>query len=235
MNKLEIVGLSGLAGSGKGECSLSLQRSLGFTEIAFADRLKSLTADLFELDLSMLRAETPQDRAEREEPIRRLSKDGIPRSGRWLLQEVGNKIRTVYPEVWVEYVGHSIISDFECVIKGPYGNDKFVIPDVRYQNEFDFINSIGGTIIDVQRGEMPYWVEEFWDHDPDIADEWLRTHKAEMIHKSEWASRTRVIQNMIPYVVLNNGTLQDLEKNILTLRFESKPTTIDKLKSYFED
>ena len=40
---------------------------------------------------------------------------------------------------------------------------------------------------------------------------------------------------MIPYVVLNNGTLADLEKNILALQFESKPTTIDKLKSYFED
>ena len=234
MNKLEIVGLSGLAGSGKGECSLSLRENLGFTEIAFADKLKSLTSELFALDINMLRAETPQDRAEREEPIRRLSKDGTPRSGRWLLQEVGNKIRTVYPEVWVEYVGHKMISKFDSVLRDNK-NDRFVIPDVRYQNEFDFINSIGGTIIDVQRGEMPYWVEEVWHMDPETDNEWFETYKGETVHKSEWSSRTRVIQNMIPYVVLNNGTLADLEKNILALQFESKPTTIDKLKGYFED
>jgi len=209
MEKFKIIGISGLAGSGKSECSLSLQRNQRYTEIAFADKLKSMTSDLFDLPLDMLRAENKQKRAEREEPIVRLSRDGTPRSGRWLLQEMGNKIRMVYPDVWIEYVGHQIKRH---VKNNGYG--KFVVPDVRFNNELEFIRSLGGEVVEVVR-DVPYWYGEVNGlMDPDEDTEWFLTSRDEYIHKSEWASQTETMQ-LAMHDIQNDSTIEDLHQRAL--------------------
>jgi dephospho-CoA kinase len=66
---------------------------------------------------------------------------GKPRE---LYQEVGQYFRTIDPLVWIKYL------DNNMEIHKLYGQENFVISDVRQMNEYEYLKAEGFTIIKVE-------------------------------------------------------------------------------------
>jgi len=212
-----IIGICGLIGSGKGTVADFLVEQRGFTKISFADKLKDGVASVFGWDREMLEGNTPESREWREKVDPYWSTEtGNPVTPRLVLQLFGTDCMRngFYDGIWVSLVKKKLLDN-------PTG--KFVIPDVRFENEANMIKSIGGEIWRVKRGDDPEW----WT----IAQTQLRqlnskkktenivvAHKMEDqypdVHISEWAWANvdfdAVIENKDSVEFLKNRVLSHL-------------------------
>lgn len=101
--------LVGRAGSGKDETARYLVERYGFRRYAFADKLKEIVRDLW-----------PE-----------AFKEAKPRT---LLQAVGQCLRQVDPDVWVNYLLRCIEAERPL---------RAVVTDCRYRNELELCNEKG--------------------------------------------------------------------------------------------
>jgi hypothetical protein len=124
MANFEVVGISGKAGSGKDYISQNFLIPLGYKQFSFAWHFKVWLIGKGE--------------ATHEEVF--FTK---PPHVRKLLQEEGTERgRNVYGEnVWCNTAG-----EWMRVLAENCGITKFVIPDVRFPNEVEFIQSVGGKV-----------------------------------------------------------------------------------------
>jgi len=113
-----IIGITGLAQSGKSTLANILCTRHGFVSIALADSLKNIAKEHFNWD---------------------GQKDS---RGRRLLQLLGTEVgRTYDADLWVIKLQNKI------AIKRAQGKLDIVVPDVRFQNEAQAIKSWGGFIV----------------------------------------------------------------------------------------
>lgn len=90
---------------------------------------------------------------------------GMEKKDRGLLISFGTKMREIDPYVWINQMWRTI--EFQWEIEGV---DRFVIPDVRFPNEYDFLMAQGGIPVTVlsdtqTRSKRPGYDPEF-EHDP---------------------------------------------------------------------
>ena len=209
-----IIGICGLIGSGKGTVADFLVEQQGFTKLSFADKLKDGVASVFGWDREMLEGNTTGSREWREKVDPYWSTEtGSPVTPRLVLQLFGTDCMRngFYDGIWVSLVKKQLLDN-------PTG--KFVIPDVRFENEANMIKSIGGELWRAKRGDDPEW----WP----IAQTQLRqqnqkkktnsivvAHKMEDqypdVHISEWAWCNVDFDATIE----NNGTLELLKNRVL--------------------
>lgn len=216
-----IIGVVGFIGSGKGTAADILVKKHGFTKLSFADTVKDATAAIFGWPRHLLEGDTDESRAWRETKDEWWSeKFGYNISPRLALQMMGTEAgRDVFhPDLWVL----SLERKLEL-----YPN--VVIADVRFPNEIEFIQSKGGFVVRVKRGDDPEWYDlakaandpQFL-HAPEAHDEMLKTG----IHYSEWAW----IGSIMDYQLDNVGTLSMLEADIVHMlkvfTGPQKPATI---------
>lgn len=125
--KLKIIGFCGSAGAGKTECAKALQKrySRAIT-LSFADPIKKMAIKEFGWD---------------------GNKDD---KGRILLQRLGTECGRAYnPDLWVERLAQKI-EEIEAW-RNPSIDRLYVIDDVRFSNEAEFIKSKGGYIVRIYR------------------------------------------------------------------------------------
>tara|TARA_B110000285_G_C15129693_1_gene622703 strand:- start:467 stop:1159 length:693 start_codon:yes stop_codon:yes gene_type:complete len=209
-----IIGICGLIGSGKGTVADFLVEQQGFTKLSFADKLKDGVASVFGWDREMLEGNTTGSREWREKVDPYWSTEtGSPVTPRLVLQLFGTDCMRngFYDGIWVSLVKKQLLDN-------PTG--KFVIPDVRFENEANMIKSIGGELWRAKRGDDPEW----WP----IAQTQLRqqnqkkktnsivvAHKMEDqypdVHISEWAWCNVEFDATIE----NNGTVEFLKNRVL--------------------
>lgn len=126
-----IIGLCGLAGSGKSEVAQVLREIGGFERIAFADPLKSMLAAV-----GFTHAQLYGDQKEAVMP-------DIGKTPRQMMQTLGTDWGRdlVDPEIWVKLwlrkVGNS--------------RNHVVVDDVRFPNEIQTIHDLGGEVWRVSR------------------------------------------------------------------------------------
>lgn len=127
-----IIGLLGKAGSGKSTIAKHLQ-SKGFRIISFADPIKELAREYFSL--------TTEEVYETKPP-----------HARTILQGLGSFIREQIDENWIVN---------EAVMKMKYSeNHKFVIDDIRLEEEAKFIKEIGGLVVKIECPDSPQSLTE---------------------------------------------------------------------------
>ena len=210
-----IVGLLGFIGSGKGTAG-DILKDMGFTPISFAKGVKDVTAEMFGWPRHLLEGDTQHSREWREKPDKFWSSEfGKEFTPRLALQLMGTEVgRDVFhKDFWV-------IKLKNYIDNAPDQN--YVITDVRFQNEIQFINRYGGTLIEIKRGITPHWYE--------IASKANRgDHKAEAfmieqsgVHESEW----RWVGGNIDHTIDNDGSLEDLKKNLKNCLISSFGTAI---------
>jgi len=196
------VGVVGFIGSGKGAVGDILSK-LNFEKISFASHLKDVTSVMFGWDRKLLEGDTVESRKFREDvdPFwsKKLNREFTPRLA---LQLMGTEVgRNVFgADLWIHALENKINKD-----------ENYVITDVRFQNEIDWIRNQKGILIEIRRGELPLWYKV-----ADLAntgcEHSLGVMKNIGIHESEWKWIGR--QN-VDHVVRNDGSLDDLEQNII--------------------
>lgn len=154
-----IIGLTGLAGSGKDTVRTYLEDHQAFTGLAFADPIRAMLSTLFQ-----------QVGASDNWMTDRLLKEGtIPALGtsyRHLAQTLGTEWgRAVAFDFWLRIAKARVATMLDAGVK------RVVISDVRFFNEADWIHSIGGQIWRIERpGLEPVRLhssELIWDIEPD--------------------------------------------------------------------
>ncbi|WMJ01372.1 deoxynucleotide monophosphate kinase [Pseudomonas chlororaphis subsp. aurantiaca] len=133
-----LIGLAGPARSGKSTAADHLVRNHLLEHYAFADPLRSGLMEIFNLD--------PDDfeGAKKEQPV-----DWLGRSPRELMQSMGTEWarQMVHPDVWVKLAEQNL-NYLQNSLSGVVG---FVVSDVRFENEAEFIRQRGGTIAHIFR------------------------------------------------------------------------------------
>jgi hypothetical protein len=198
-----IVGLLGFIGSGKGTVG-DILKDMGFTPLSFAKGVKDVAAEMFDWPRHLLEGDTDASRKWREQPDKFWSKEfGKEFTPRYALQLMGTEVgRSVFHEdFWV-------IKMKKYIIENPEQN--FVITDVRFRNEMQFVHDQGGILIEIQRGIKPHWygIASKANRGDKAAENFML--KQSGVHESEW----RWIGGSIDHNIDNEGTLEDLKKNV---------------------
>lgn len=146
-----IVGICGGIGAGKDTVANALIEVLEYRRISFAWKLKQVCADVF---CGVPNAAFFGSQADKRE---RLDAYGLPgMTGRKILETIGAACRAVDPDVWLRYAMRLVDGHDEA--------GRWVISDVRYQNEIDAIHERGGVVWRVQKAGI---ISEYTGHESD--------------------------------------------------------------------
>lgn len=129
-----LIGLLGKKRSGKSTCGKYIQENFAFENLAFAEGVKYVSMKRYSLMKNQM--ETYKDNIDH-----RWGK--TPRD---IFKEIGMNARKYDSDYWIKYLCNSITKKLQS---DPLVN--FVISDVRFQNEADFILKHGGYLIRVVR------------------------------------------------------------------------------------
>ena len=202
MNK--IIGIQGLIGSGKGATSDYLVEHHGFEKLSFADKLKDTVSELFDYDREMLEGDTAESRNWREQQDSFWSKElGKAITPRYILQVFGTDCMRngFHDNIWISIVKKKILENPDT---------KYVMPDLRFFNEVEAIKALGGTVVSVERGELPTW----WEHAVEYKTRsGKKDASLDSIHISEWDLAGYDFDKIIK----NDGTLNELYEQVKLL------------------
>lgn len=138
MNSFQILALTGAAGAGKDTAAKLLQEEYGVGLYAFASPLKAALNAMFNWHPSKW-----DDREWKE----RVQPD-IGKSPRQLAQTLGTEWGRdlVHKDLWTLLAKRHVDQAMHAGLPG------IVFTDCRFPNEADFVNSMGGFVIEIQRG-----------------------------------------------------------------------------------
>ncbi len=215
-----IIGLAGLAGSGKDTVANFIVEKHEFVRVSFADALKDASAVLFSWPRDMLEGDTIESREWREQVDSYWSaKFGYAVTPRIMLQKFGTDVCRghLHDDIWINCVEKKLQENHK-------NNLNTIITDVRFPNEVKMIRNAGGKVFRVKRGDEPAW----WDlaikanslyplsRGSDKASVDHITNKLEIeynLHISEWAW----IGTSFDSIINNNGTLEDLNEAVTNI------------------
>lgn len=107
--------------------------------ISFASKLKEISYDLYSWAGMKRPIHYESHPADRQIKLPEL---GLTPVEVWVA--VGNKLREVYPETWVQ-----------CALRGQQNAECIIVSDVRYPNEVAAIRSLSGKIYKISRRNVP--------------------------------------------------------------------------------
>ena len=213
---MNIIGISGLAGSGKDTVADWLLENEGFIKVSLADPIKRFAMDLWEFSEQQLWGESKYRNAP-DYRYRVPSSDSVLDpdvflTPRQVLQHLGTEgARAIDFDVWIRYairIANRLLKDDYLSysqtegLVSTWGQDKaglnitraVVIPDVRFRNEVEQIQDAGGTLLRVVR--------------PGAGLEGKFA-----VHQSE-AEMAAIPDSDFDVVIQNTGTLEDLKRNV---------------------
>ena len=178
MNKI-LIGLTGPARTGKSTTAYHLTLEHGFASYAFADPLRDALMAIFGL--------SPEDfeGTAKEKPIAWLG-----RSPRQLMQLLGTEWgrHMISANLWVDLAEQH----FDALADASWPAPHYVISDVRFENEADFIRKRGGVIVHLQRFDAP-------KVNPHISEAGVSLHKNDLVlvNDGDLPSLQRQIQELL--------------------------------------
>lgn len=199
MSKIPVVGFVGFIGSGKGTAG-DILCGRGYIKESFAKGVKDVAALMFGWNRHLLEGDTDESRTWRETPDKFWSeKFGREFTPREALQKMGTEVgRDVFHEdFWVLQMENRL----------RFHDNPIVITDVRFPNEIDWINKMGGKVFEIQRGYNPSWYKLLKATYPekDTLSRWHIMSDYD-VHYSEWAW----VGCKLDETIKNDGTLEDL-------------------------
>lgn len=168
-----IIGISGLAGSGKDTLADFLVREHGYAKLSFADPMKRFCREVFDFSEEQLwgpseKRNAPDPRYPREQKV--VPPDGGTPfttatflSPRYALQTLGTEWgRDCFPTVWVDYAVRTAkkLEEWKGVDytaqRGIFRSARpeiagVAIPDCRFRNEVEAVKRAGGKVVRVVR------------------------------------------------------------------------------------
>lgn len=209
----QIIGVVGFIGSGKDTVG-DMLCELGFKRDSFAKPLKDAVAVIFGWDREKLEGKTKEDRAWRDVKdeywSKALDKLVTPRLAlQWMGTEAG---RNVFGQsLWTASCINRIWLDRP---------NKYVVTDVRFDNEIDALEEAGALIIRIHRGPEPEYFHTALVYNNNrrsgfiMGEAYLPRLNGELVHQSEW---DWIGNKKIRFNISNNGTLQELHDKVIML------------------
>ena len=199
-----IIGISGSANCGKDTVANYIVKNYSFVKIAFADKIKRILMDLYDLPYNNLWG--PSANRSIHDVRYKLSDSDEYLTARLGCQVIGDCGRSLYLNTWVDYtindikkLANSYFYDYEDY-KGvftkysTFGKKNVIISDCRYLNEMNRLRNEGALLIRIKK---------------DTAGLKDKTAK----HSSE-ANQVQILDSYFDDIIYNNSTLEDLYKNI---------------------
>lgn len=136
---MTLIGFGCKAQVGKDTAAAYLEKKFPgkVKQVSFADKLKTVTMELFGLSY---------DQCYGPKEIKEAVDARYGLSPREILQGVGEKMRQIHPSIWVDTVFNTTIPQLQ-----KEGYNCFVVSDVRYPNEADKIHEHGGIVVRIDR------------------------------------------------------------------------------------
>ncbi len=195
-----IIGVLGLIGSGKNTVGEILKNDYGFYQISFANVLKDSVSILFDWPRHLLEGDTEESRRFRETNDEFWSeKFNRPISPRSILQQFGTEVirNNLHQNFWVYSLEKRINK-----------NSNYVLTDVRFKNEIQWLKSQNSILIEVKRGIEPHWYSVA--KQANAGNNKAREFMIQNVHPSEWDW----IGTDVEHVIENDGSLEELVTNV---------------------
>lgn len=176
-----IIGFTGKKRSGKDSVSKVIQELHPdhVSVYSFADPLKKAVCNLFSIQITEENKESPLPLWDNVSP-------------RYLLQHTGDKVKELFPDLFIR----SMHSNIQNEINKKQGNEHIIlITDIRFNNEAEFVHSLGGFIIEIN------------------SDKRLNSSTTTDTHCSEKG----IDQKHIDCVVYNNESFEYTKKEIIEM------------------
>jgi len=202
-----IIGIVGYMGSGKDTVAERIAQHGGVKD-SFAAPLKDLASAVFGWNRELLKGDTVESREYRETPDMFWSrKTGIPNfTPRLALQLLGTDVMRnhFHQDIWLHSLEYRIRSQRESVYFT-------VVSDARFRNELELIHKLGGSVIWVQRGELPEWYDVAASANAgNVISEKIMNTKYCDVHVSEW----NWAGYDVDYIIQNNSSLENLYEQV---------------------
>lgn len=217
-----IIGVCGFIGSGKDTIADYLVNFHEFRRESFASTLKDAVSSVFGWDRTLLEGRTKEAREWREEVdqwwAERLMMPTL--TPRWVLQYWGTEVcrRGFHDDIWIASLENKLRNS----------KDNVVISDCRFPNEISSIKNAGGKIVWVQRGSLPEWYNTAVK-----ANEGHNWAVQELKMKKIHASETAWIGTDFDAILDNNGSIDDLYKQVATLLEVGDEVTLTPENTFF--
>lgn len=132
-----LIGLAGLAGSGKSTAATMLVEQHGFQRYRIAGPLKAMAREL-----GLTREQI--DGSQKEVPIAWL--DGV--TPRHIMQTLGTEWgrNLVHRDLWIRIAEKNIKDWMSGDDEGPFRGESVVIDDIRFENEVEMVHRLGGKV-----------------------------------------------------------------------------------------
>lgn len=179
---MELIGLTGLAGSGKDTVGQYLNEKYGFNPISFADTLKDCLSLIFGWDRTKLEGRTPKDREWREQVdqwwAEKLNISHF--TPRFAMTNFGTDTMRnhFHDQIWV------LATERKIAESG--ANSRIVITDVRFPNEMTLVRSLGGSVYRIKRGNEPLWGDVALAAIEGDQNAVVALKEVFKVHESEW-------------------------------------------------
>jgi hypothetical protein len=230
-----LVGISGVAGSGKDTVADILVRDHRFVKVALADPLKRLARDVFDFTAEQLWGPSEMRNAPDERYPRRhtwgsigdghatclccgmrsaavgTASDVCFLTPRYALQQLGTEWgRNCYPNVWIDYALRVAkkLAEGDYSYSANFGLTRLlymaagrsvVVPDLRFKNEVDAFRRAGAKLVRIVRSGAGI----------------------DGRHVSE-TEQESILDSAFDAVIVNNGTLEELEQKVRAFVAETK-------------
>lgn len=226
MKKQLIIGLVGLSDSGKGAV-VDIVDSLGllYEELSFADALKGICHDIFYTPDTYLF----HDKRYRETPHKVLG----GKTPRQVLQGVGEALRAIVEDVWVNPVRLELENS---IFYNEYQSGVTIISDVRYENEVQMLLDLGikhsdsaqVELWDIQRNVIPFqhqcYIEQIFDFynnnltviKPEV-EQFLSSYELPVKYAHESELNYWILKRFCNRHIDNNGDLEQLRSRIAVI------------------
>lgn len=199
-----IVGFLGFIGSGKGTAG-DILKEIGFVKQSFAGPVKDTASVMFGWPRHLLEGDTEESRKFREEYDPFWSKKfGYQFTPRMALQTIGTEVgRDLFdPNIWISRLEKNIDE-----------NKNYVITDVRFKNEMNWIKNNNGILIEIQRDQNPDWYDIAIAANSGSMESELLMYETG-VHESEWRW---ISPSMIDERVQNIGSKDDLKQSLIKI------------------
>lgn len=190
-NKFKLVGLLGNAHTGKDTTGELLQDISGTPHVfAFADKIKDILVDLYRLSDEQVRGDQKEMDTQykcskcpscHSMETSLLSYDNLSTckvctytghssvfnkfwTPRTMMQFIGDTLRKVNPNVWIDYMQLELDAAMVATKKDKDKTKFIIITDLRYKNECDFVWAKGGEVWRVVRKDAEKETVGFTNH-----------------------------------------------------------------------
>lgn len=213
-----VVGITGKKGHGKSEIAKIMKQNHAFTEKAFADPLKKCVMPLFDFKRKQVYGDMKEEIDERwgitpREALQHVGTEVVRNHMNKLLPDIGD-------EFWIQHMRHyfeDMQTDREKAMMNCDGADensvvvhcrngkcrvyKFVISDVRFKNEAEYVkNECNGVLLKVVRPDK----------------------ESDDSHASE-TDMDNFVEGLVDYTIINDGSKDELAVKVQDFIDEKLP------------